>query len=160
MSEEAVTHPSLSLYSSTSESILADLIFNLNRGPRDFFFLGLFSAAFFLGNGFLTLFGIVFGFAFGGEGGLVFGFAFGGEGGGVAFGGEGGGGGGVAFGGEGGGGGGVAFGGEGGGGGGVAFGGEGGGGGGVAFGGEGGGGGGGGVELSAILTADGKACHL
>ena len=132
MSEEAVTHPSLSWYSSTSESILADLIFNLSRGPRDFFFLGLFSAAFFFGNGFLTLFGIAFGFAFGGEGGLVFGFAFGGDGGG--------GGGGVAFGGDGGGGDG--------------------GGGGVAFGGDGGGGGGGGVELSAILTADGKACHL
>jgi len=97
MSEEAVTHPSLSWYSSTSESILADLIFNLSRGPRILFFLGLFSAAFFLGNGFLILFGTVFGFAFGGEDGLVIGFAFGGEGGGGgggAFGGEGGGGGG------------------------------------------------------------------
>ena len=107
MSEEAVTHPSLSWYSSTSESILADLIFNLSRGPRDLFFLGLFSAAFFLGNGFLILFGTVFGFALGGEGGLVIGFALGGEGGGgggVALGGEGGGGGGVALGGEGGGG--------------------------------------------------------
>jgi len=134
ISEDAVTQPSLSWYSSTSESIFADLIFNLNRGPRDFFLLGLFSAAFFFGKGFFIPLGTLFGF--GGEEGGV-GFAFGGEEGGVGF----------------------AFGGEGGGGGGVAFGGEGGGGGGVAFGGEGGGGGGGG-GLSAILTSFGKACYL
>ena len=107
ISEDAVTQPSLSWYSSTSESIFADLIFNLNRGPRDFFLLGLFSAAFFFGKGFFNPLGTLFGF--GGEEGVV-GFAFGGEGGGggvgFAFGGEGGGGGGVAFGGEGGGGGG------------------------------------------------------
>ena len=94
ISEDAVTQPSLSWYSSTSESIFADLIFNLNRGPRDFFLLGLFSAAFFFGKGFFNPLGTLFGF--GGEEGVV-GFAFGGEGGGgggVAFGGEGGGGGG------------------------------------------------------------------